>query len=173
MRLKMVGLWLVYDKMNMTLFFIDTERTVRDMPDQNFHEQNRLRDPLKTSSNRSFGLVFTVVFVLLGLAPLFFGDTIRLWALALAAVFLVLSLAHPQILAPLNLFWTKFGLLLHRIISPVIMALLFFGVVTPIGLLMRLFGKRPLSLEFEPKIISYWIEREPPGPDPQTMKQQF
>ena len=97
----------------------------------------------------------------------------RWWSLAIAGVFLVLSLFYPQLLAPLNRLWTRFGLLLHNIVNPIVLGLLFFVVVTPIGLLMRLFGKRPLNIDFDRETTSYWIDREPPGPAPETMKQQF
>ncbi|MDD9928124.1 MAG: SxtJ family membrane protein [Rhodospirillaceae bacterium] len=97
----------------------------------------------------------------------------RWWSLIIAGVFLALAFAAPKLLSPLNRLWMRFGLLLHRIVNPLVMALLFFLVVTPIALLMRLFGKRPLHLETEPDAESYWIPRDPPGPEPETMKQQF
>lgn len=143
------------------------------MSSRNIHEQFQPRGPEKSSSDRSFGFVFTVVFIAIGLVPLFSGGTVHLWALVLAAALLALSLARPRTLAPLNRLWAKFGLLLHRIISPMIMALLFFLVVTPTGLLMRVLGKRPLDIGFDAETTSYWIKREPPGPAPETMKQQF
>jgi hypothetical protein len=143
------------------------------MSGQDFHEQYHPRESKKSSSDRSFGFVFTILFAIIGLAPLVFGDGFRLWALFLAAAFLIISTARPRTLSPLNLLWTKFGLLLHRIVSPMVMALLFFSVVTPIGLLMRGFGKRPLNLGFDHETPSYFILREPPGPAPETMKQQF
>lgn len=137
------------------------------------HEDFRREHVVKTSSNRSFGLVFTAVFVVLGLWPLFGGGDVRIWALALGVVFLAAALVAPKILAPLNRIWTKIGLLLHHIVNPVVMGLLFYLTVTPVGLVMRLFGKDPLKLRFEPDATSYWIAREPPGPEPETMKNQF
>ncbi len=143
------------------------------MSDHGNHESFRERDAVKGSSNRSFGVVFAVVFAIIGLFPLIGGSSVRWWSLIVAGVFLALAFAAPKLLSPLNRLWMRFGLLLHRIVNPLVMALLFFLVVTPIALLMRLFGKRPLHLETEPDAQSYWIPRDPPGPEPETMKQQF
>jgi hypothetical protein len=137
------------------------------------HEDFVREEDIQGSSNRSFGGVFTVVFAAIGLFPLIRGGEIRVWALVIAAVFFLAALLWPAVLAPLNRLWFKFGMLLHRVVSPLVMGMLFFVVVTPIGLLMRLFGKRPLSLEFEPAEQSYWILRQPPGPAPETIKNQF
>jgi hypothetical protein len=126
-----------------------------------------------TSSDRSFGLVFATFFLLVGLWPLLRGSTPRLWSLAVAATFLVLALARPKTLALPNRVWTSVGLLLHRVTSPVAMAIVFYATVTPIGLLLRLLGKHPLSLHFDPDAKTYWIERRPPGPAPDTMSNQF
>jgi hypothetical protein len=126
-----------------------------------------------TSSDRSFGLVFAVVFLIFGLWPLLRGSTPRLWSLAAAATFLVLALARPKTLAPLNRVWTGVGLLLHRVVNPLAMAFVFYGTVAPIGLVLRLLGKDPLRLRFDPDVRTYWIERQPPGPAPETMTNQF
>jgi len=96
-----------------------------------------------------------------------------LWSIAAAAAFALLALAVPRALAPLNRAWTAFGDLLHRIVSPVALGILYYGVVTPTGLLMRLAGKDPLRLRFDPAARSYWIERRPPGPPPESLKDQF
>jgi hypothetical protein len=138
-----------------------------------FHENFSKRDEARSSSNRSFGFVFTAAFTVIGLWPAMSGSAIRWWAIAIAASFLVIGLAKPSLLSPLNRLWTQFGLLLNRITSPLLMGLIFFLVVTPIGLTMRLLGKRPLDLKFDPNARSYWIKREPPGPAPETMKNQF
>ena len=143
------------------------------MSDHGTHESFREGDAVKGSSNRFFGIVFAVVFAIIGLFPLIDGSSVRWWSLIVAGVFLALAFAAPKLLSPLNRLWMRFGLLLHRIVNPLVMALLFFLVVTPIALLMRLFGKRPLHLETEPDAQSYWIPRDPPGPEPETMKQQF
>lgn len=130
-------------------------------------------DEVKGSSNRSFGLVFAAVFIIVGCLPLIKGDGPRLWSLVVAAGFALAALAFPMVLTPLNRLWTKFGLLLHKIVNPVIMALLFFVVITPYGLLLRLFGKDLLKLAFETDSKSYWIERTPPGPQRDSIQNQF
>ena len=137
------------------------------------HEDLRREHTVKTSSDRAFGFVFAAVFTIIGLWPLFGGNSVRLWALAVAAFFLAAGAVFPRMLAPLNRAWTKLGLVLHHIVNPIIMGFLFYLVVTPVGLLMRLFGKDPLRLRLEPEAKSYWIERRPPGPAPETMKNQF
>lgn len=124
-------------------------------------------------SDRSFGIVFCVVFAVIGLYPLLGGGDVRLWSLGLAAAFLLVALVRPGLLAPLNRWWLKFGLLLGRIVSPLAMGLVFFLVMTPTGLIMRLLGKDLLRLRLEPAAESYWIERRPPGPAPETMTHQF
>jgi len=123
------------------------------------HENLLRKQDVSTSSNRTFGLVFTVVFILVGILPLFFGYSIQLWSLVLSGLFLLLALARPGVLSPLNHWWTHFGLLLHSIVSPITLGVLFFGVVTPIGLVMRLIGHDPLRLKFDVNAQSYWIKR--------------
>lgn len=137
------------------------------------HEDLRREHTIKTSSDRAFGFVFAAVFAVIGLWPLLGGDGVRVWALAVAVVFLAAGAVFPRVLAPLNRVWTKLGLVLHHVVNPLVMGLLFYFVVTPVGLLMRLFGKDPLRLRLEPQARSYWIERRPPGPAPETMKNQF
>lgn len=139
----------------------------------NLHESFDRRDEVKGSSDRAFGIVFTVVFALVGAWPLLHGNGLRLWSLAVAAAFLLAALVRPGLLAPLNRLWMKFGLLLHRITNPLIMGLVFFVAVVPTGLVMRLRGKDPLRLRFDREARSYWIDRKPPGPDPDTMRNQF
>lgn len=140
---------------------------------QGFHEQFNRDDGVKAGSERAFGLVFAAVFALIGFLPLFSTGTIRLWALIVAVAFLAAALLAPGILKPLNRVWFGFGMLLHKIVSPLVMALLFFTTVTPVALLMRLFGKDPLRLKFDRDAKSYWIERVPPGPSPESMRRQF
>mgnify|MGYP001806346441 CR=1 FL=1 len=129
--------------------------------------------PVQRGSERSFGIVFAVVFAIVGSWPLKDGGDIRPWALALAIVFLIAALAAPRVLKPLNLLWFRFGLLPHKIMTPLIMGLLFFLTVTPVGLLMRATGKDPMRLRRDPAAASYWIVRDPPGPRPDSMKNQF
>ena len=126
-------------------------------------------DDIKVSSNRSFGIVFFVVFLLIALYPLTYNSDIRIWSFIISLIFLVLGLVNSKILTPLNRVWFKFGILLGRVISPLIMGLIFFFVVTPIGLLMRLFGKDVLNLKYNSN-KSYWIEKNGPK---SKMKNQF
>ena len=137
------------------------------------HEDLRREHDVKHSSERSFGIVFAVVFAVIGLWPLLNQAAIRLWALGLAALFLGLALLWQAPLRPLNRLWLRFGLLLHAIVNPLVMGLLFYGTVMPVGLLMRLFGKDPLRLKRDPHASTYWIQRSPPGPAPETMSNQF
>jgi len=137
------------------------------------HEDFARDETVEGSSNRAFGVVFTVVFALIAGWPLLSGAPIRWWAVAAAAATLLVALLAPVWLAAPNRAWTRFGLLLGRIVSPIVTALLFFGVFTPFGLVMRLFRKDPLRLTFDREATTYWIERVPPGPDPAAMKDQF
>jgi hypothetical protein len=93
--------------------------------------------------------------------------------MVVGAAFLAAALLRPAVLAPLNRVWTRFGLLLHRIVSPVVLGIMFFVVITPMGLIMRALGKDPLRLRLEREARSYWIERRPPGPPPDTLNNQF
>ena len=138
-----------------------------------FHEQFSREDGVKAGSDRAFGLVFAAVFALIGLWPLAATGGVRTWALIVAALFLAAAFFAPGALKPLNRVWFLFGKLLHKIINPLVMALLFFTTVTPIALLMRLAGKDPLRLKFDRAARSYWIERTPPGPAPDSMRRQF
>ena len=126
-------------------------------------------DEIKISSNRSFGIVFFIVFLLIGIYPLLNNDDVRIWSIIISIAFLILGLLNSKILLPLNKIWFKFGILLGKIISPLIMGLIFFVVVTPIGLLMTLFNKDLLNLKFN-KSKSYWIEKSEPK---SKMKNQF
>lgn len=143
------------------------------MAREDLHEDFSRQGEVKSGSDRAFGLVFAGVFALVGLWPLLGGGGARAWALAAAAVFLVVALARPRLLAPLNRLWFRFGLLLHTIVNPVIMGLVYFTTVVPIGLIMRLGGKDPLGLKPDRTSKSYWVHRDPPGPEPDTMRNQF
>ena len=118
-------------------------------------------DDIKIGSNRSFGLVFSIVFLIIAIYPLINSEGLRVWSLIIAIIFLVLGLINSKILTPLNKLWFKFGILLGKIVSPVIMAVIFFLVVTPIGLFMRMIGRDLLNLKFN-KNKSYWIEKSGP-----------
>jgi hypothetical protein len=97
----------------------------------------------------------------------------RSWALVLAGLFLAVAVLRPALLHPLNQAWMKFGLLLGRVMNPIVMGLLFFIVVAPTAIIFRMLGKDPLRLALDKSVPSYWIERHPPGPAPATMSNQF
>ena len=124
----------------------------------------------KLPSNRNFGIVFFVVFLIISFYPLTYNGNITKWSLVISIIFLILGLVNSKILTPLNRLWFKFGIFLGRIISPIIMALIFFLVVTPIGLIMRLLRKDLLNLKYNKKNKSYWIEKNGPK---SKMKNQF
>jgi hypothetical protein len=136
------------------------------------HESFSREDTTSMGSNRSFGIVMAVF--LIALSGLNFWHEGRLWPwlMGAATVFLFVALVYPQILHPLNLLWYKFGLLLHRIINPIIMGVMFYGTIVPTGLIMRAVGKDLLRLQLQPEAKSYWIERKP-GPAPETFKDPF
>ena len=136
-------------------------------------EPSVIRGPAPESSDRSFGFVFAAVFALIGCWPLLRLGLPRWWALALAVAFALLALARPQLLHPLNLAWLALGRLLHRVISPLIMGMIFFLCVTPIAWIMRFRGKDVLSLARRRDLSTYWITREPQPPASETMKRQF
>ena len=129
-------------------------------------------DEIKISSNRSFGIVFFIVFLLIALYPLTYSEEIRVWSATISLIFLVLGLFNSKILTPLNKLWFKFGIFLGKIISPIIMALIFFVVVTPLALLAKIVKKDFLELDKKKnkKRLSYWIEKEKYN---NTMKDQF
>jgi len=128
---------------------------------------------VKGSSDRAFGLVFSAVFAIITLYPLLGSGTIRIWSLIVAGIFLLLALIRPVVLAPANRLWMKFGEMLHRIVSPLALGIVFYFTVLPTGLLLRLFSNDPLRLRFDPTAKSYWIKREPPGPAAESLKNQF
>ena len=126
-------------------------------------------DEIKISSNRSFGIVFFIVFLLIGIYPFLNGSDLRIWSLLISLVFLILGLINSKILTPLNKLWFKFGLLLGKIIFRLIMGFIFFIVVTPTGIIMRLMRKDLLNLKFNQK-KTYWIDKTGPK---SKMKNQF
>lgn len=140
----------------------------------NQHENLQRDHHIETGSDRSFGFVFAVVFAIIGLWPLVWhGQTPRFWALAIAAAFLIIAFVRPQLFAGANKLWAGLGILIGKFVTPIVMVILFYVTVTPIGLLMRVFKKDPLNLRFDDSKKSYWIERDPPGPLAETMKDQF
>ena len=128
-----------------------------------------MTDKIKLPTNRNFGIVFFIVFLIIALYPLIMGNEIRLWSVLISIIFLILGILNSKILTPLNNLWFKFGLFIGKIISPLIMAIIFFLVVTPIGFIMRLLGKDVLNLRYN-KNKSYWIEKNGPK---SKMKNQF
>jgi len=128
---------------------------------------------VEMGSDRAFGVVFTVVFTVVALLPLKDGADPAWWAAGVAGAFLLLTLIWPRGLRPFNYGWFLVGLLLHRVVSPLVMGMLFFVAVTPVALAMRLAGKDPLHRKRDPGADSYWIRRDPPGPAPATMRRQF
>jgi len=127
---------------------------------------------IQMGSERGFGLVMAVVFAIVGLLPLIGGGGLRLWALAVGLVFLGLALLYPRALRRLNILWFKFGLLLGRIVTPVVMTVLFVVTVVPTGLIMRALGKDGLRLKRQGG-NSHWITRPEPGPKKGSMRDQF
>ena len=125
---------------------------------------------VKISSNRSFGFLFFVVFLAISLWPLKSQGDLRLWAFILSLIFLVLGILNSKFLNPLNKLWSKFGIFLGSIASPIVMGIVFFMVVTPIGLIMRFLGKDLLRIKKSKFVSTYWISREKQN---NTMKRQF
>ena len=136
---------------------------------ENFNREERIVGP----SDRSFGLVLAAALAVIGSVKLWRGNAWAPWWFLGAVVFLAVALARPAILALLNRLWLKLGRLLYKLVNPVVMGLLFYCCVVPIGLIMRLLGKDLLHLKFDAQAESYWIERQPPGPSPDTMRNQF
>ena len=137
------------------------------------HEAFERDEQIVVGSDRSFGLVMAGAFAVVTVLNAWHAGRIWPWTAGLAAALLIAGLLKPAVLNSLNRIWLKFGLLLHRIVNPLIMALLFYGTVLPTGLVLRAMGKDLLRLKREPDASSYWIVRAPPGPSPETMKDQF
>ena len=126
-------------------------------------------DKVKIGSNRSFGIVFFIFFLIIGTYPIFFQGELRIWLLIVSIIFLLLGIINSRFLTPLNLLWFKFGMLLGRLVSPIVMGLVFFLVVTPTGIIMRILNKNLLRLK-KKNVKTYWIERSSIKSD---MKNQF
>tara|TARA_B100001013_G_scaffold172196_1_gene103347 strand:+ start:24 stop:419 length:396 start_codon:yes stop_codon:yes gene_type:complete len=128
------------------------------------------KSKIKIGSNRNFGLVFFFVFLIVGLWPLLNEGSFRIWSIIIAIIFLILGLTNSKLLTPLNILWFKFGLFLGSIISPIVMGIVFFLVVTPTGFIMKIMGKDILNKKYDNGKKSYWINRDK---SKTTMKQQF
>ena len=128
------------------------------------------KSKIKMSSNRNFGFVFFIVFLIISLWPLQHEGQIRIWSIVISLIFLILSLMNSKLLTPLNQLWSRFGLLLGNIVAPIVMGLVFFLVVTPVGIVMRIMGKDLIRKKLNKNNKSYWIKREKPIG---TMKKQF
>ena len=137
------------------------------------HEPFQSHRVVKGSSERSFGIVFCIVFLLIGGLPLIGGGSVRWWSIAIAVAFLLIALVRPGTLAPLNRLWLRFGLLLHHIVTPLVMGFLFVVVMLPTAILLRVFRKDLLRLAKNPDSMSYWIPREQPAPKAGSMAKQF
>ena len=128
------------------------------------------KSKIKISSNRNFGLVFFIIFLIVSLWPLTYEEPIRTWSAILSLVFLILGLMNSKLLTPLNQLWFKFGMILGAVVAPIVMGVVFFLVVTPIGIVMKLMGKDLLNKKHNKKKQTYWIKRKT---SPGSMKRQF
>jgi hypothetical protein len=137
------------------------------------HEDFAREEQIQGPSDRKFGLTFAVVFLALGVLSAWHRSVWSYTWLAIAIAFGLTALLWAHVLAPLNRAWMALGLLLYRIVNPLVMAILFYGTVFPTALVMRLMGKDPLNRRFDPHAQSYWVERHPPGPSPESLKNQF
>lgn len=137
------------------------------------HEKVQRHEVVQAGSDRSFGLVIGSVVAVIAAWPIMRGQTPHWWGLGGATVLLVAALAWPGVLRPLNRLWFNFGELLHRIVTPVILGVVYLTTIIPVGLVMRMLGKDPLQRSFEPDRESYWIDRDPPGPGPESLPRQF
>ena len=141
--------------------------------DPNFPERLGHGESPRGSTDRFFGLLLSAFWGLMAMVPLRGGGSIRGWAVVLAAAFLVTSLIRPTLLGPLNQLWQRLGQLLQKLTNPVVMAVLYFSTIVPFALMMRLLKRDTLRLKWDSRLTSYWIPRKPPGPQPESMKDQF
>jgi hypothetical protein len=153
----------------------------KKMRDGQNHEPPTRAHDIKIGSDQSFGLVFAIVFGLIGLwpairigwRPSFDFNLLRLWSIVIAALLLAFTLANPAALHPFNRLWFRFGVLLSRVATPVVMALVFTMTVIPTAMIMRVRRRDLLGLKFDRQAKSYWLMRDPPGPSPESMKKQY
>jgi hypothetical protein len=140
---------------------------------QSTHEVFSRDEKIVAGSDRSFGIVMAAALAAVTALNVWHAGRMWPWTGGLSALLLAAALVRPEVLNPLNRLWLRFGLLLHHVVNPIVMALVFFGAVWPTGLVMRWMGRDLLRLKREPDAASYWIVRQPPGPSPETMKDQF
>jgi len=137
------------------------------------HEDFSRKEAIRGGSDRSFGLIFALFFTVVSTLPLLTGKAVRLWALAVVGAFLCLGLILPALLHPLNWLWTRFAWLIGKVTNPILMGLMFYLIFTPAALVRRLLARDALRLKFEGEAGSYWIPRNPPGPAPESIRNQF
>jgi Saxitoxin biosynthesis operon protein SxtJ len=137
------------------------------------HEDLRREGPAAGSSDRSFGWVFAAVFAVIALQPLLHGAPVRTWSIMVAALFALAASAAPRVLAPLNRLWTRVGAAIHAVVTPVVLGAVYCVAVVPSGLVMRLLGRDPLRLRGDAAASTYWIDRRPPGPPPESFRDPF
>jgi Saxitoxin biosynthesis operon protein SxtJ len=137
------------------------------------HENVHREETVTAGSDRSFGWVFTGFCAIVAAVQFWLGHGHAWGWLVASLAFAGTTLVYSRALRPLNVLWFKFGMLLHRVVSPVVLGIMFFAVFTPIGWIMRLTGKRPLNLAFDAEAPSYWVQRKPPAPPPGSFDQQF
>lgn len=137
------------------------------------HDQGESYRRTKTSTDRGFGILFAVVFTAIALIPLIAGHHVRWWSLVVAAAFAIVAFTYPAALSPLRRAWMKFAMIIHHVTNPILMGLIYFGALVPMGLIMRTRNKDPLKLEWRPDDKTYWVEREPPGPPEHSMSKQY
>ena len=137
------------------------------------HEDFRREHETRASTERSFGLAMAGAFLVVAFGSVLRGQHARWWAVPVAVALLIIALAQPRALRPLNLVWFRMGLLLNRIVSPLVLALLYFLVLTPMGLLLRFLGQKFLGLGIDPSSESYWVIRAEPGPTGPSLRNQF
>jgi hypothetical protein len=137
------------------------------------HEDFKREVELSGPSDRSFGITFAVAFAVIGVLPSLRHGSVRWWALAVSSAFLAVSVVAPSVLHQPNRWWMKLAAVLNRVMSPVVMAVVFYLAVLPVALILRMLGKDPMRVRFDRAATSYWIPRDPPGPAPQSMSRQF
>ena len=130
-------------------------------------------ESVRQSSNRTFGFVIAAFFALLAFGPLLRGHPVRWWATGVSGLFLIAAIAAPRVLDPLNRWWTALAIVLHKVTSPIALGVIFYVGFAPFGWILRRMGKDFLRLKHDPKASTYWIARQPPGPAPETMTNQF